>query len=48
MYFLYTRQVLTLLLIFLIELWHVAVPFNRGLGLIPNYPVPVEALPDIG
>jgi len=47
-YFLYNPVVTTLLLIFMIGWGLVTAPFNWDLGFLPNDPVPVDAIPDIG
>ncbi|MCM4158495.1 efflux RND transporter permease subunit [Antarcticibacterium flavum] len=47
-YFLYNRLVTILLLIFMIGWGLVTAPFNWDLGFLPNDPVPVDAIPDIG
>ncbi|HEY9185566.1 MAG TPA: efflux RND transporter permease subunit [Salegentibacter sp.] len=47
-YFLYNRLVSVLLLVFLIGWGLVTAPFNWNTGFLPNDPVPVDAIPDIG
>lgn len=47
-YFLYNRLVTVLLLLFFIGWGLVTAPFNWDLGFLPNDPVPVDAIPDIG
>lgn len=47
-YFLYNRLVTILLLSFFIGWGLVTAPFNWDTGFLPNDPVPVDAIPDIG
>lgn len=47
-YFLYNRLVSVLLLIFLIGWGLVTAPFDWDTGFLPEDPVPVDAIPDIG
>lgn len=47
-YFLYNRLVSVILLVFLIGWGLVTAPFNWNTGFLPNDPVPVDAIPDIG
>ncbi|MUP47372.1 efflux RND transporter permease subunit [Gramella sp. BOM4] len=47
-YFLYNRLVTVLLLLFLVGWGLVTAPFNWDTGFLPNDPVPVDAIPDIG
>lgn len=47
-YFLYNRLVSVLLLLFLVGWGVVTAPFNWDTGFLPNDPVPVDAIPDIG
>ncbi|MGY5851619.1 efflux RND transporter permease subunit [Salegentibacter sp. F14] len=47
-YFLYNRLVSVILLVFLIGWGLVTAPFNWDTGFLPNDPVPVDAIPDIG
>jgi len=47
-YFLYNRLVTVMLLVFLIGWGLVTAPFDWDTGFLPNDPVPVDAIPDIG
>ncbi|MDT0651019.1 efflux RND transporter permease subunit [Autumnicola edwardsiae] len=47
-YFLYNRLVAVILLLFLVGWGIVTAPFNWSTGFLPNDPVPVDAIPDIG
>ncbi|GAA4307438.1 efflux RND transporter permease subunit [Pontixanthobacter gangjinensis] len=47
-YFLYNRLVTVLLVLFLVGWGLVTAPFNWDTGFLPNDPVPVDAIPDIG
>lgn len=47
-YFLHNRLVTVILLLFAISLGLVTSPFSWDLKLLPNDPVPVDAIPDIG
>ncbi|MFP4294033.1 MAG: efflux RND transporter permease subunit [Cyclobacteriaceae bacterium] len=47
-FFLENRLVTVLILVFLIGWGLVTAPFNYGLSFLPNDPVPVDAIPDIG
>ncbi|MDT0645746.1 efflux RND transporter permease subunit [Zunongwangia sp. F260] len=47
-YFLYNRLVAVILLFFLVGWGIVTAPFDWDTGFLPNDPVPVDAIPDIG
>ncbi|MDT0686201.1 efflux RND transporter permease subunit [Autumnicola psychrophila] len=47
-YFLYNRLVALILLLFLVGWGIVTAPFDWDTGFLPNDPVPVDAIPDIG
>jgi len=47
-FFLENRLVTVIILVFLIGWGLVTSPFEYGLGVLPNDPVPVDAIPDIG
>ncbi|PTX41712.1 Cu(I)/Ag(I) efflux system membrane protein CusA/SilA [Christiangramia gaetbulicola] len=47
-YFLYNRLVTVLLVLFLVGWGLVTAPFNWDTGFLPNDPMPVDAIPDIG
>lgn len=47
-YFLYNRLVTTLLLVFVIGWGVVTSPFDWNIDFLPNDPVPVDAIPDLG
>ncbi|MEX2594814.1 MAG: efflux RND transporter permease subunit [Anditalea sp.] len=47
-YFLYNRLVTVLLLVFLVAWGLVTAPFNWDIGFLPQDPVPVDGIPDIG